>query len=62
MGRTVAQAELRKKYGVNIIAIEQAGRLIETIDPARAFEKGDILFLSGTKGGLNRLSEWANQN
>ena len=43
-------------------AIEQAGRLIETIDPARAFEKGDILFLSGTKGGLNRLSEWANQN
>ena len=62
VGRTVAQAELRKKYGVNIIAIEQAGRLIETIDPARAFEKGDILFLSGTKGGLNRLSEWANQN
>ena len=41
---------------------EQSGKLIETIDPQRAFEKGDILFLAGTKGGLNRLSDWAKKN
>ena len=62
VGATVIKADLRRKYGVNIIAIEQSGKLIETIDPQRAFEKGDILFLAGTKGGLNRLSDWAKKN
>ena len=62
VGETVIKADLRKKYGVNIIAIEHGGKLIETIDPARAFESGDILFLSGTRGGLNRLSEWAKKS
>lgn len=62
VGETVIKADLRRKYGVNIIAIEQSGKLIETIDPQRAFEKGDILFLAGTKGGLNRLSDWAKKS
>ena len=59
VGKTVLSVNLRKAFGVNIIAIENKGRLIETIDPDYVFKKGDIIFISGSKDGLNRLSDWA---
>ena len=56
---TVLSVNLRKEFGINIIAIENSGILIETIHPDYVFKKGDILFISGSKAGLNRLSAWA---
>lgn len=61
IGKTVLSADLRRSFGVNIIAIENNGALIETVQPEYSFQKGDILFLSGSKRSLNRLSEWAEQ-
>ncbi len=58
-GKTVVEVNLRKNFSVNIIAVENDGNLIETVGPDYVFRKGDILYLSGTKDGLNELSEWA---
>ena len=58
-GKTVLEVDFRKKFGANIIAIERCGSLIETVEPGYQFQCGDILFVSGSKEGLNRLSQWA---
>ena len=52
-------ANLRAKYGVNIIAIETGGKLRVSVDPNYLFQSGDILFVAGDKDSLNRLSAWA---
>ncbi|MGM9588786.1 MAG: potassium channel family protein [Faecousia sp.] len=59
LGKTVLEVNLRKNFGVNIIAVENNGSLNEVVPPDYSFKKGDILFLSGSKAGLNRLSQWA---
>lgn len=55
VGKTVVEANLRGHFGVNIIAIENGGRLVETVLPDLIFKKGDILYLSGSKEGMDRL-------
>lgn len=59
LGKTVVETNLRKRFGVNIIAVENDGSLIETVGPDYSFRQGDILFVSGSRDGLNRLSAWA---
>ncbi len=59
LGKTVLEVNLRKHFSVNIIAVENDGSLIETVGPDYEFRKGDILFVSGAREGLNRLSDWA---
>ncbi len=59
IGKTVLQVNLRKNFSVNIIAVENDGALQETVFPDYCFRKGDILYVSGSREGLNRLSAWA---
>lgn len=59
VGKTVLEVNFRKKFGANIIAIESGGDLNETVEPNYQFRRGDILYVSGSKDGLNRLSQWA---
>ncbi len=59
LGKTVLEVNLRKHFSVNIIAVENDGSLIEAVGPDYEFRKGDILFVSGAREGLNRLSDWA---
>ncbi len=56
VGKTVVEADLRRRFGVNIIAVENDGKLIETIMPEYTFKKGDIAYISGSKEALNKLS------
>lgn len=58
VGKTVQETKLRGRFGVNIIAIENGKTIHETVTPDYVFQKGDILFVSGSKDGLNRLNEW----
>ena len=55
----MVEANLRKKFNVNIIAVENDGNLIEIVAPNYVFRKGDILYVSGSKAGLGKLSNWA---
>ncbi len=59
VGKTVIEANLRGEFGVNIIAVENNGSLMEVVAPTYTFRVGDILFLSGSRAGLNKLAEWA---
>ncbi len=59
IGKTVQAVNLRGNFGVNIIAIENGKNLIESVIPDYIFKNGDILFVSGSKEGIARLSEAA---
>lgn len=56
--KSVLDVDLRARFGVNIIALESNGAVIETITPDYIFRKNDILFLTGSKDGLVKLWEW----
>lgn len=58
IGRSVIEVNLRKNYGINIIAIENGGVIMQSIEPGYEFRKGDILFVAGSKETLNQLSQW----
>ncbi len=56
VGKTVMEVNLRGKYGANIIAIESGSTVLESILPEYVFQPGDILYVSGSRDNLNRLS------
>ncbi len=57
IGKNVKDVNLRGRFGVNIIAIENGKTLNESILPDYEFRSGDILFLSGNRDNLNKFSE-----
>ena len=60
IGKTVLEINFRQ-FGLNIIAIENNGVVIDTINPDYIFCKNDILFLSGSKEGIFKVNEWINR-
>lgn len=59
VGKTVIDSNLRSEFGLNIIAIENNGTVLETIRPNYVFRHEDVLFLSGSKSGLLKMNQWA---
>lgn len=59
IGKSILEINLRSRFGLNIIAIENDGTVIENIKPDYVFREHDTLFVSGSKEGLLRLSERA---
>lgn len=57
-GKSVLEVNLRARFGLNIIGIENDGDVIQIINPDYVFREQDILFIAGSKDGLCRLSEW----
>ncbi len=58
VGQTVVEVDLRNRFGLNIIAIENGGAVSQTVRPDYRFRAGDILYLAGSKEGFRRLAEW----
>jgi CPA2 family monovalent cation:H+ antiporter-2 len=46
-GRTIEEMQLRKAYGINILAIKRGEETIYNLDPKTVMQPGDILFLMG---------------
>jgi trk system potassium uptake protein TrkA len=66
VGRTIMEIDLRKKYGVNLIAIKktvtakdgrEADRVVNVTDPKYVIEKGDVLFLVGSDASIDLLTQ-----
>lgn len=57
--KSVEEVNLRKHFGLNIIAIENNENVNDVISPKYVFRQDDILFLSGSKDGILQLSVWA---
>lgn len=56
--KSVMEVNIRKRFDVNIIAVENGKTIVENVGPDYVFKKGDILFVSGSRNSLNHLSEW----
>ena len=61
-GQTVGGSGLRTKFELNIIAIQNRDGVKDMISPGYVFQKGDILFLAGSKEGFKALTEWVGRN
>lgn len=59
IGKSVQEVNFRGKFGVNIIAIENKNTINESVRPDYIFKDGDVLFVSGSKDSLNKLSQWS---
>lgn len=57
VGKSIMEVNVRKKFGVNIIAVENNGELNESLRPDYEFQKDDILFLSGSRENLNKFAD-----
>lgn len=51
-GRSIVELDLRKKYGLNIIAVEHAGETITDIDPEYRIVREDIIVVIGNKARI----------
>ena len=61
VGQTVQEADLRSRFNLNIIAIQNGADVIEHIEPSYRFQAGDILIVSGNKEGIRRFTGWTNR-
>ena len=46
------------RFGLNIIAVENGGKVNEAVGPNTIFQDGDILFVSGGKDAVNKMADW----
>ena len=56
-GQTVLEAQLRNRYGVNIIAISRGGWLTTGITPDFTLAEGDTLVVIGERDKIKRLED-----
>ena len=61
VGKSVADVNLRRRFGLNIIAIENDGSVLNDIRPDYVFQIEDTLFLAGSRDGLFKINQRAHQ-
>ena len=47
IGKTIGQIDIRKKFGINIMAIKQDGKLCLTIHPDTVLNEGETMLVLG---------------
>ncbi len=57
--KSVVEINLRSRFGLNIIAVENDGLVLENVSPDYIFRYNDILFLVGSKEGLTKFNQWS---
>lgn len=58
IGKSILEVSLREKFGLNIIAIENNGVVVDTIRPTYTFAENDVLYLCGSKKAIFAISDW----
>ncbi|MFH1995005.1 MAG: cation:proton antiporter [Nitrospinota bacterium] len=58
VGKTLAESNIRKEFGVNILAVRRGGEIISNPEPETEFVTGDVLILLGKPGDIVRLMEY----
>ena len=56
VGRSIIEVDVRRKYGISILAIQRDGQFIVSPSPDAVFETGDILLVLGQKDDINNIS------
>ncbi|HPF87948.1 MAG TPA: TrkA family potassium uptake protein [Candidatus Limiplasma sp.] len=55
-GNSIIGIDVRRKYGISILAIQRDGKFIVSPSPDAIFETGDILLVLGQKDDINNIS------
>ena len=58
VGKSVVEVELRKRYGLNIIAIEHENRTETEIGPDYRFQKNDIIVVIGKDENVEKYEAY----
>jgi len=58
IGESVAGINIRKKFGLNIIAIMHNGKTITNIEPEYQFEKGDVMVVIGNRKNIEQFEDY----
>lgn len=56
-GQAVRAAQLRNRYGINIIAINRGSWLTTDISPDYVFQDGDTLIVIGERGKIKGMAD-----
>jgi Trk K+ transport system NAD-binding subunit len=54
-GKSLAEADVRARTGVTVIAVERDGETLTELDPDFVIEAGDDLLITGTDEGIGRF-------
>lgn len=58
--KSILEADLRQKYGLNIIAIERENKTDIEINPNYRFSEGDIIVVVGKKDNVQKFEDSLN--
>ena len=58
IGKTVLELNIRARFGLNIIAVENSGEVVDVVGPDYTFRAGDVMIISGSRDYLLRLNDW----
>lgn len=58
IGESVTDINIRKKLGLNIIAIMHNGKTITNIEPEYQFEKGDVMVVIGNRKNIEQFEDY----
>lgn len=56
-GKSLIELNLRKKYGINVVALKRGESIDVTIDPAAPMQEGDFLVVIAETAKLHKLKE-----
>ena len=58
IGKTVLELNIRARFGLNIIAVENSGEVVDVGGPDYYFRARDGMFISCRRDALLRLNDW----
>lgn len=57
VGKSLIELNLRKKYGINVVALKRDQQIDVTVDPAAPMQEGDFLVVIAETAKLHKLKE-----
>jgi trk system potassium uptake protein TrkA len=53
--KTISELQLRRRYGVSLLAVSQDGKFLINPEPNQRLEKGSAMVVIGCNKDINRL-------
>ena len=55
VGKSIAQADIRNKFGIHILAVSRQDKMIYPVEPDETLHQNDLVYLSGDPEHINRF-------
>ncbi len=61
IGQSIVKLDFRRKFGLNIVAIEHGGETMTEVDPSYVFREGDVAVVIGRQEKIERLDAYVHE-